>query len=142
MGRTRLRREVIRAQKRAVQGLSTPIIPVLECVIVMPLIGSIETWRARDVTRRPLAGIWEHQAQVVVLNILGVPIVDSGFATHLGKAIQAARLNGARTIVAGITEAVAVTIVDWGLDWVQIEILSDLQIGLHVVLSSMGIVRK
>ena len=131
----RLQQEVIEAQQRAIRELSTPIIPVLEGVIVMPLIGSIDTTRARDVTRSLLAGIREHAAKVVILDITGVPIVDSGVAAYLNKTVQAARLKGARTIVTGISEAVAETIVDLGIDWSGIETLRDLRTGLQTVLS-------
>ncbi|MBN1888742.1 MAG: PAS domain-containing protein [Thermoflexales bacterium] len=131
----RLQQEVIEAQKQAIQELSTPIIPILEGVIVMPLIGSIDTLRARDVTCSLLAGIREHKARVVILDITGVPIVDSGVATYLNKTIQAAQLKGARTIVTGISEAVAETIVDLGIDWSHIETVADLQNGLRAVLS-------
>ena len=137
--RERLQQEVIEAQKQALQELSTPIIPVMERVIVMPLIGSIDTLRARDITRSLLAGIREHRAKAVILDITGVPIVDSGVASHLNKTIQAARLKGARTIVTGISDAVAETIVDLGIDWSGIETLPDLQTGLVVALKSMGI---
>jgi PAS domain S-box-containing protein len=123
----RLQQEVITAQQRAIQELSTPIIPVLEGVIIMPLIGSIDTLRARDVIRNLLAGIREHHAKVVILDITGVPIVDSGVAAYLDKAVQAARLKGARTIVTGISEVVAETIVDLGIDWSGIETLRDLR---------------
>jgi DNA-binding LacI/PurR family transcriptional regulator/anti-anti-sigma regulatory factor/putative methionine-R-sulfoxide reductase with GAF domain len=134
----RLQQEVIEAQKRAIQELSTPIIPVMERVIVVPLIGSIDTLRARDVTRRLLAGIREHRAKVVILDITGVPIVDSGVAAYLNKTIQAARLKGARTIVTGVSDAVAETIVDLGIDWSEIETLADLQTGLRAALQQRG----
>jgi anti-anti-sigma regulatory factor/putative methionine-R-sulfoxide reductase with GAF domain len=130
----RLQQEVIDAQQRAIQELSTPIIPVLEGVLVMPLIGSIDTMRARDVTRRLLTGIREHRANVVILDITGVPVVDSGVAAYLTKTIQAARLKGARTIVTGVSDAVAETIVDLGIDWSGIETLSDLRVGLRAAL--------
>jgi DNA-binding LacI/PurR family transcriptional regulator/anti-anti-sigma regulatory factor/putative methionine-R-sulfoxide reductase with GAF domain len=135
----RLQQEVIEAQQRAIQELSTPIIPVLEGVIVMPLIGSIDTTRARDVTRNLLAGIREHHAKVVILDITGVPIVDSGVAAYLNRTVQAARLKGARTIVTGISEAVAETIVDLGIDWSGIETLRDLRTGLQLVLAGIGV---
>jgi rsbT co-antagonist protein RsbR len=137
--RERLQQEIIEAQKQALQELSTPIIPMVDRIIVMPLIGSIDTMRARDITRRLLAGIREHGARVVILDITGVPVVDSGVADHLNKTIQAARLKGARTIVTGISEAVAETIVDLGIDWGGIETLADLESGLIVALSSLGI---
>jgi len=133
-----LQQEVVDAQQRAIQELSTPVIPVLEGVIIMPLIGSIDTLRARDIMRKLLTGIREQRAKVVILDVTGVPIVDSGVAAHLNKTIQAARLKGARTIVVGISDAVAETIVDLGLDWSGIETLSDLQTGLRVALQGMG----
>ena len=137
--RERLQQEVIEAQKRALRELSTPIIPVMERIIVMPLIGSIDTLRAKDITRSLLAGIRDHRAKVVILDITGVPIVDTGVANHLNKTIQAARLKGAQTIVTGIADAVAEAIVDLGIDWSGIETLADLQTGLRVALSSLGI---
>jgi DNA-binding LacI/PurR family transcriptional regulator/anti-anti-sigma regulatory factor len=130
----RLQQEVIEAQQRAIRELSTPIIPVLQGVIVMPLIGSIDTLRARDVTRSLLAGIREHRAKVVILDITGVPIVDSGVAAYLNKTIQAARLRGARTIVTGVSDAVAETIVDLEIDWSEVETLRDLQTGLRAAM--------
>jgi PAS domain S-box-containing protein len=132
----RLQQEVIETQERAIQELSTPIIPVLEGVIVMPLIGSIDSLRARDITRALLAGITQHRARMVILDVTGVPLVDSGVANHLNKTIQAARLKGTRTIVTGISEAVAEIIVDLGIDWSHIETMSDLQTGLRAVLTS------
>jgi PAS domain S-box-containing protein len=135
----RLQQEVIEAQRQALQELSTPIIPVMERIIVMPLVGSIDTMRARDITRSLLAGIREHRAKVVILDITGVGMVDSGVADHLNKTIQAARLKGARTIVTGISDAVAETIVDLGIDWGSVETLSDLQTGLVMALNNLGI---
>ncbi|MBN1810677.1 MAG: substrate-binding domain-containing protein [Anaerolineae bacterium] len=132
-----LQQEVIEAQQQAIRELSTPIIPVLEGVIVMPLIGSIDTTRARDITRSLLAGIRTHSAKVVILDITGVPIVDSGVAAYLNKTIQAARLKGARAIVTGISEAVATTIVDLGIDWSGVETLSDLKTGLRAAIAGI-----
>ncbi len=137
--RVQLQQEIIDAQKRAIQELSTPIIPVMERIIVMPLIGSIDSMRAKDITRTLLAGIREHRAKVVILDITGVPLVDSGVANHLNKTIQAARLKGARTIITGISDAVAETIVDLGIDWGNLETLTDLQTGLIVALASLGL---
>jgi anti-anti-sigma regulatory factor len=137
--RERLQQEVIEAQKRALQELSTPIIPVMERIIVMPLIGSIDTLRAKDIMRVLLAGIRQHRAKVVILDVTGVPVVDSGVANHLNKTIQAARLKGAQTIVTGLSDAVAEAIVDLGIDWSGVETRADLQTGLMVALKSLGV---
>jgi anti-anti-sigma regulatory factor/putative methionine-R-sulfoxide reductase with GAF domain len=137
--RERLQRELIEAQRQALRELSTPIIPILDRIIVMPLVGSIDSMRARDITRSLLAGIQKHRAKVVILDITGVPIVDSGVADHLNKTIQAARLKGARTMITGISDAVAETIVDLGIDWQNVATLGDLQSGLIIALRSLGI---
>jgi rsbT co-antagonist protein RsbR len=143
MEREQLQKEVIEAQQRAIKELSTPVIPLMETsqggILVMPLVGSIDSMRAKDLMRTLLAGISQHRAKVVILDVTGVPLVDSGVANHLNKTIMAARLKGARTIVTGITDAVAETIVDLGIDWGGIETLSDLQTGLVAALGSLGI---
>ena len=137
--RERLQQEVIEAQQQAIQDLSTPIIPIMDRIIAMPLVGSIDTLRARDIMRTLLAGIREHRAKVVILDVTGVPIMDSGVVNHLNKTIQAAQLKGARAIVTGLSDAVAESIVDLGIDWSGVTTLSDLQTGLLVALNSMGI---
>ena len=136
--RDRLQQQIIDAQKRAIAELSTPIIPVMEGILVMPLVGSIDSLRAKEIMRSVLAGITQHRAKVVILDITGVPLVDSGVAGHLNKTIQAARLKGARTIVSGISDAVAETIVDLGIDWSGIVTLSDLHTSLLAALDSVG----
>ena len=137
--RARLQQEIIEAQQLALHELSTPIIPVMDQILIMPLVGSIDSMRAKDIMRALLAGIHEHRASVVILDITGVPIVDSGVAGHLDKTIQAARLKGAHTIVTGISDAVAEAVVDLGIDWSALDTLSDLQTGLVSALDSMGI---
>jgi len=134
----RLRQEMIEAQQRVIQELSTPVIPVLEGIIIMPLIGSVDSMRAQDIMRTLLRGITQYRAQVVILDITGIPIVDTGVAAHLDKTIRAARLKGARVIVTGISESVAESVVDLGIDWGSIETLRDLQTGLTVALRSLG----
>jgi PAS domain S-box-containing protein len=137
--RERLQAEIIEAQRRAIQELSTPVIPVMDRIIVMPLVGSIDTMRAKDIMRTLLKGIREHKAKIVILDITGVPIMDSGVANHLNKTIQAARLKGAHTVVTGVSDAVAETIIDLGIDWDQVETLGDLQTGLLYALHRLGV---
>lgn len=140
----RTQREIIEAQQQAIYELSTPIIPLMEVpgtgsIIVVPLIGAIDSTRARNITRRVLEGISDYEAAVVILDITGVPVVDSGVAGYINRSIQAARLKGARVIVTGISDAVAETIVELGIDWRGIETLRDLQMGLLAALNSLGI---
>lgn len=134
----RQQEEIIAAQRQALLELSTPIIPVLDRIIVMPLIGAIDTARAQNITRALLAGISEHRAEVVMLDITGVPVVDTGVARHLNNTIQAARLKGAHTIVCGVSDAVAETIVELGIDWRNIETVADLRTGLIAALKRLN----
>jgi PAS domain S-box-containing protein len=133
-----LQEQIIEAQKQAIQELSTPIIPILEQVIVMPLVGTMDSMRARDVTRALLAAITQQRAKVVILDITGVSVVDTEVANHLNKTMQAARLKGAMTVVTGISDAVAETIVDLGIDWTALDTVRDLRSGLRVALERMG----
>lgn len=127
----RLQEQVIAAQQQALKELSTPVIPVAQGVIALPLVGAIDTARARDVTRALLGGITRHRADVAILDITGVPVVDTGVAQHLSQAIAAARLKGAHTIVSGVSDAVAEAIVDLGIDWSDVETVFDLQTALR-----------
>ncbi|MCX7681722.1 MAG: GAF domain-containing protein [Anaerolineae bacterium] len=136
--RERLQQEIIEAQRRAIRELTVPIIPVMERIIVMPLIGTIDNVRARDIMRRLLVGIREHRAKVVIMDVTGVPFIDTGVAEYLNKAIQAARLRGAATILTGIPNAVAEAMVEMGIDWSEIETSRDLQTGLRAALEKMG----
>jgi rsbT co-antagonist protein RsbR len=134
-----LQQEVIEAQREALRDLSTPVIPVMEHILVMPLVGSIDTLRARDIMRALLESISEHRAKVVILDVTGVPVMDTGVVNHLTKTLQAARLKGAHTIVTGISDAVAEAMVDLGIDWSGVETWRDLQTGLRVARDSMDI---
>jgi anti-anti-sigma regulatory factor len=132
--RERLQQELIEAQQRAIQELSTPIIPLLDDIIILPLIGSIDTRRARDILRSLLDGIDRHQARVVIIDITGVSVVDTGVALHLNKAIKAARLKGAEVMITGITNAVAETIVELGVEWEQYQTYRNLQTAVKKVI--------
>ncbi|MCP4543818.1 MAG: HAMP domain-containing protein [Chloroflexi bacterium] len=137
--RLQMQEQIIEAQTEALKELSSPIIPVMDRIIIVPLVGNIGDDRAVDITRSLLAGIRQHRAKVVILDITGVPVVDSAVANHLYKTIQAARLKGARTIITGISDVVAETIIDLGIDWGDIDTVRDLRTGLVSALNSLGI---
>jgi rsbT co-antagonist protein RsbR len=135
--------QTIQAQQQTIQDISTPVIPVLNTsqggIIVMPIVGGVDSVRARDITRSLLAGISKHKARIVILDVTGVSLMDTGIVIHLNKTIQAAQLKGAQTIITGISDVVAESIVDLGIDWSGVTTLSDLQNGLMVVLNSVGL---
>ncbi len=134
----RLQQEIIETQRQTLRELSTPVIPVMDRILVMPLVGNLDNTRAKDVTRALLAGIQEHRAKFVILDVTGVSDVDGDVVNHLNKTVHAARLKGAYTIITGIADAVAETIVDLGLDWSDFDARRNLQTGLVTALNKLG----
>lgn len=132
--REQLQKELIGAQAKLIRDLSTPIIPVTDDIIILPLIGSVNAERAKDIIRSLLEGITEHKAKVVIIDITGVSDIDVDVADYLDKAIQAARLKGTRTIITGVSDAVAEIVTDLGINWNDIETLRDLRTGLNKAL--------
>jgi rsbT co-antagonist protein RsbR len=137
--RDALQEQLVAAHRRALRELSTPIIPIFEGIIAMPLIGSIDTMRVGEIMTRLLEGIDRYRAKVVILDITGVAIIDTSVADHLDKTIQAARLKGVHTIVTGIGNEVALTVVGLGIDWTGVDTLRDLQTGLVAALQRLGL---
>jgi predicted ATPase/anti-anti-sigma regulatory factor/tRNA A-37 threonylcarbamoyl transferase component Bud32 len=111
-----LQEEIIHAQKTALAELSTPLIPITDHIMVMPLIGTIDSQRAEQIISTLLDGTQVHHAQVVIIDITGVPVVDTGVASSLIQAAQAIRLLGAQTYISGIRPEVAQTLVGLGVE--------------------------
>jgi len=124
--------EVIRMQEALLRELSTPLIPISDSVLVMPLIGSIDSRRAQQVLENLLSGITESKAQVAILDITGVPLVDTQVANALLRAAQAVKLIGAQIILTGIRPEVAQTLVGLGADLGAIVTRSTLQSGIDL----------
>jgi rsbT co-antagonist protein RsbR len=132
--RVRLQDEIIRAQTASLAELSTPLIPLSERVVVMPFIGTIDARRAQDVLDTLLQGIADSKAEVVILDITGVPIVDTQVANGLVRAAQAVQLLGARVVLTGIRPEVAQTLVGLGVDLSGIITRSTVQSGIAFAL--------
>lgn len=128
----------IKRQEATIAELATPIIPLFDRIIAMPLVGVVDTARAKELMRALLRGIRQYRAKLVILDVTGVPLVDTAVADHLHKTLLAARLKGVDTIVTGISDAVAETIVDLGVDWSSVRTMSDLQVGLVEALHTLG----
>jgi PAS domain S-box-containing protein len=128
--RARLQEQIIKAQAATLAELSTPLIPISDNVVVMPLIGAIDSQRAHQVLATLLHGIAGSQARVAILDITGVPLVDTQVAKSLIIAAQAVRLLGARIVLTGIRPEVAQTLVGLGVDLSDVVIHSTLQSGI------------
>ncbi|MDQ2996720.1 MAG: STAS domain-containing protein, partial [Chloroflexota bacterium] len=126
----RLQERIIKAQAATLAELSTPLIPISDDVVVMPLIGAIDSVRARQVLEMLLQGIERSHARVAILDITGVPLVDTQVAKSLIDAAQAGRLLGARIVLTGIRPEVAQTLVGLGVNLGDIVTHSTLQSGV------------
>jgi anti-anti-sigma factor len=127
----RLQEEIIATQRRLINELSTPIIPVSDSVLVVPLIGTIDSLRAAQVTQSLLEAVGQQNAQVLIVDITGVSVVDTNVLHHLLQTARAVRLLGATVLLVGIAPEVAQTIVQLGVDLSSIVTRSTLQAGLE-----------
>lgn len=127
------RENVVREQQAAIRELSTPVLPLRATgLLILPLIGVIDTQRARQLTEQLLGAIRTHRAKAVVLDITGVPIVDSKVANHLVQTVEASRLMGATVIISGLSPEIAQTLVMIGVDLSRLHTVVDLQAGIEV----------
>ena len=122
-------------QKIALQELSASLIPVFEKVSVMPLVGTIDTERAKLIMENLLEGVVKHRAEVVLLDITGVPVVDTMVAHHIIQAADAVRLVGAKCMLVGIRPEIAQTIVTLGINLNDFTTTSTLQRGVEQALA-------
>jgi rsbT co-antagonist protein RsbR len=125
------RERTISRQQDAIRQLSTPVLQLRAGLLLLPIVGEMEGERARQLTRQLLASIRDKRARVVVLDVTGVPAIDSNVANHLLRTVDAARLMGATSIVTGISTGVAETLVGLGLGLEGLTTAGDLQSGIE-----------
>ncbi|WP_026571353.1 RsbT co-antagonist protein RsbRA [Sediminibacillus terrae] len=125
---------IVSLQRVALQELSAPLIPVMENITVMPLIGTIDTERAKLIMENLLDGVIKHNAEVVLIDITGVPVVDTMVAHHIIQAAEAVRLIGSTCILVGIRPEIAQTIVNLGIDLSKFPTKSSLRKGFQSAL--------
>jgi PAS domain S-box-containing protein len=122
-----------------IRTLSAPAVPVLEGIIVMPLSGQIDSERAQRILDNLLEGIEDHQAKIAIMDITGVPVVDTAVAMYLIQTARAASLMGCRSLLVGIRPEIAQVIVELGIDMSGLATFGDLQSGIEYALRRQGI---
>jgi len=132
------RERIILAQQDAIRELSTPVLPVREGLLILPIVGMIDPQRARQLTEQLLGGIRANRAKVVVIDITGVPSINSSVANHLVQTVEAARLLGAMAIVTGISPEIAQTLVTIGVDLARMNTVCDLREGIEEADRALG----
>jgi rsbT co-antagonist protein RsbR len=133
------REQALASQQLLIQELSAPILPIAQGVLLLPLVGSIDPRRATQIMELALEQIVVQQADVLILDITGVPLVDTSVANHLLQMTRAVNLLGAQVVLVGMSPEVAQTIVQLGVDLRDIITLANLQAGIFYVLSRQGI---
>jgi rsbT co-antagonist protein RsbR len=118
-------------QQEVIQELSTPVLPFREGMLLLPLIGQIDSQRARQLTEHLLMAIRAYRAKVIVIDITGVATVDSRVANHLVQTVDAARLMGAKVVISGISPEIALTMVTLGIDLGPVITVGDLRTGIE-----------
>jgi rsbT co-antagonist protein RsbR len=125
------RERIFRQQQEAIRELSTPVLQVRERLLILPIIGVIDSQRARQLTEQLLRGIRTNRAKVVVIDITGVAAMDATVANHLVQTVEASRLLGATVIVTGLSPEIAQTLVTIGVDLGKMNTVGDLQGGIE-----------
>jgi rsbT co-antagonist protein RsbR len=133
------REEVILRQQQEMLELSTPVVKLWEGVVALPLIGTLDSARTQTVMENLLQRIVETGAAVAILDITGVPTVDTLVAQHLIKTVTAARLMGAECIISGIRPQIAQTIVHLGVDLGDIATKASLADAFAMALRRVGL---
>lgn len=125
------RERTMRKQQEAIRELSTPVLQIRERLLLLPIIGVIDSQRGRLITESLLRSIRANRAKVVVMDITGVATIDSKVANHLLQTVTAARLMGAFVIVTGLSSEVAQSLVSLGIELGRLNTVGDLQGGIE-----------
>jgi rsbT co-antagonist protein RsbR len=125
-----LQQQIIQAQQASLRELSTPLIPISEGVLAMPLIGSINSVRAQQIMETLLYGITTQRARIAILDVTGIKVVDTQVADALMRAARAAKLLGAEVVLTGIGPSVAMSLIQLGVNLGDVLTLGTLQSGI------------
>lgn len=132
------REQTLAYQGQLIQELSTPIVPIFEGVLVLPLTGAVDSRRATQIMEAALEQIVISRADVLILDITGVPVVDTGVANYIIQMARAVNLLGAQVVLVGIGAEIAQTIVQLGVELRNIITRSNLQAGIEYALRQRG----
>ena len=132
------REQLIREQSEAILELSTPVVQLWEGVLALPIIGAIDTARTQQIMENMLTRIVETGSSMVIIDITGVPVVDTAVAKHLLQTVAAARLLGAETVIVGISARIAQTLVHLGVDLSEVVTRTSMAKGLEYGLARLG----
>jgi rsbT co-antagonist protein RsbR len=131
--------ETIAQQRVTISELQTPVIQVWEGILALPIVGTVDTARAQDMTEALLERIVATGSEIVLLDITGVPVVDTAVARHLLETVAAARLLGADVLIVGLSSRTAMTLVQLGIDLSHVTTRATLAKGLEFAFRRLGL---
>jgi rsbT co-antagonist protein RsbR len=131
--------ETVTAQAKSLMEMSTPVTQIWSGILLLPIVGLIDSKRARDIMNATLAKIGETQARIFIMDISGVGVVDTAVANHLIKITQATRLMGCECTISGVSPSIAQTIVDLGIDVGRIKTTATMKDALAHALRRVGV---
>ncbi|WP_026370367.1 PAS domain-containing protein [Kallotenue papyrolyticum] len=134
-------RALVAQQERLIETirqLSTPVMPLQDGILALPLVGHIDTARGEQIMSAMLQAVQDYRAQFLILDITGVPVIDTAVADHLLRGAQAIGLLGATCVLVGISPEIAQTLVQLGIDLSSLVTLSDMQAGIAYAAARLG----
>ncbi len=137
--RLTLQNEQLASQRATIEELETPVIDVWDGILALPIIGTVDTVRAQSMTEKLLERIVETKSEIVILDITGVPVVDTAVCRHLLETIAAAKLLGAEVLLVGLTSRTAITLVHLGLDLGGVTTRTTMARGLALAFERLGL---
>jgi len=135
----RINREKIAAGSKALLEMSTPVTPIWEGILLLPLLGIIDSERTRDIMTKTLTKIGETRAKVFVLDISGVSAMDTAVANQLIKITKATQFMGCETIISGVSPTIAQTLVELGVNIGDVRTTATLRDSFELALRAAGI---
>lgn len=139
---SRIQREKITAGSKALMEMSTPVTPIWEGILLLPLLGIVDSSRTQDIMNKTLAEIGKTRAKVFVLDISGVSAMDTAVANQLIKITKATQLMGCETIISGVSPAIARTLVELGVSIGEVKTTATLRDSFELALKAVGVDRS
>ncbi len=136
---THRNQSLIEQQRQTISELQTPVIQIWKGILALPIVGSLDTARAQEMNEALLDKIVQTESDIVILDITGVPVVDTAVSKHLLETVAAARLLGAEVLIVGLSTRTALTLVHLGLDLSSVTTRTTMARGLELAFNRLGL---
>ncbi len=135
----KLTKQTISEQSEALMEMSTPVTALWEDILMLPVVGIIDSKRSQDIMNAMLSKISATQSKIIILDISGVAIVDTAVANHLIKITRATKLMGCECLISGISPTIAQTVVELGIDVGDVQTTATLRDALQIAFKNTGV---